>query len=113
MSVEEARARIGRTVQRNLSIGLQGEPLFPMDDYPELWVKKRHMKGCDGNLYRRDHVVFVDRTGRRGNGGIVAHEYVCNRHWAKCPARVLVAERTLRLIAARAIEEGLGSGHGC
>lgn len=28
MPVEEARARIGKTVQRNLSIGLRGEPLF-------------------------------------------------------------------------------------
>lgn len=70
-----------------------------MSDYPLTFVKAPHRRGCDGDLYRRDGTVFVDRTGRLGNGGIVAHEYRCHKAWDKCRARVLVTERAVRQLA--------------
>ena len=76
-----------------------------MSDYPDLWVKKPHARDCDGGLYRQPETINVDRLGRKGNGGIVAHAYRCNCHWSGCPARVFVAERTLRRLAADAIGE--------
>ena len=76
-----------------------------MSPYPDVWPKRHHATDCDGSLYRQRVTVTVDVLGRKGNGGIVAHEYRCNREWAGCPARVLVAERALRLIAADAIDE--------
>ena len=57
-----------------------------------VWVKRRHAAGCDGAMFRDPGIVHVDRIGRIGNGGIVAHLYRCNRCWAGCPATVLVAE---------------------
>jgi hypothetical protein len=41
----------------------------------------------------------VDRSGRIGNGGINTHDYVCNRRYSGCPARVLVTEQAIRRIA--------------
>lgn len=69
-----------------------------------LYLKKPHKKGCDGGLYRLRETVSVDRTGRLGNGGIVAHSYVCNRQWDGCPAHVLVTESEVGALA-RMVEE--------
>lgn len=74
-------------------------------EYPPLWVKRPHREGCEGVVTNRHQRVNVDRTGRVGNGGIVAHEYRCNWSWNGCQARVLIAERTIRTIAADALGE--------
>ena len=72
-----------------------------MSDYPpNVIFKKAHEKGCEGELYRLPNTVTVDRAGRIGNGGWVAHDYRCNRSWSGCPARVLVTERFVRSWAA-------------
>lgn len=63
-----------------------------------------HKKGCDGDLFRLPETVTVDRLGRRRNGGWVAHEYVCNRRWDGCKARVLLLERAVRRLAVAAHE---------
>ena len=65
-------------------------------------LKAPHKRGCDGGLYRAPYTVFVDRAGRIGNGGHVAHVYVCNKSWDGCKAKVLVTERTLRILALTA-----------
>lgn len=78
-----------------------------MGDYPPLWVKRPHVTGCTGAVVNRHKRVHVDRIGRAGNGGIVAHDYRCNMSWNGCNARVLVAERTLRSIAAEAVGEDI------
>lgn len=69
------------------------------NDYPPAFLRRAHMRGCDGDLHRLPDLLCVDRTGRVGNGGIICHEYVCNRRWAGCKARVLVTERAVRLLA--------------
>lgn len=61
--------------------------------------KAPHARGCDGALTRRAETVHVDRIGRVGNGGLVAHDYRCNHSWDGCRARVLVLERAVRLLA--------------
>lgn len=76
-----------------------------MSTYPDVWPKGYHRSDCHGALLRQREAITVDVLGRKGNGGIVAHEYRCNREWAGCTARVIVAERALRLIAADAIDE--------
>ena len=72
-----------------------------MSDRPDAWSKRPHKKGCHGDLYRPQpvQIVHVDRTGRRGNGGIIAYSYVCNMSWDGCPAEVLVTEGAQRAIA--------------
>jgi hypothetical protein len=78
-----------------------------VSDYPDVWVKRPHTPGCDGNLFRTIYppTVCVDRLGRIGNGGIVAHVYTCNVSWRGCPARVLVSERAVRNIAVEALSD--------
>lgn len=85
-----------------------------MSDYlPNAWAKEAHEDGCDGRLHRSHGTVYVDRIGRIGNGGIVAHVYRCNRYWDGCPARVLVPETTMHTIATRALaNRALVVGHG-
>lgn len=63
------------------------------------FLKRPHKPGCKGDLYRRANVVHIDRAGRIENGGWVAHDYVCNRSYDGCPARVLVTEVAVRSIA--------------
>lgn len=75
------------------------------DSHPDAWVKRPHAKNCNGSVFNRHEIVCVDRAGRLGNGGIVAHVFTCTHSWAGCKARVLVAERVVRGIAARAIGE--------
>lgn len=76
-----------------------------MSDYPDTWVKHPHHDRCDGGLYRLKATTCVDVLGRRGNGGIVVHQYRCDRHWKGCPAEVLVAEQAVRLLAVGALAE--------
>lgn len=66
-------------------------------------VKATHESGCDGSLYRLNHPILTDRIGRIGNGGRINHDYRCNRHWAGCPARVLVPESQLHDIATASL----------
>lgn len=79
----------------------------PIDDYPPAWVKRPHRKGCPGSVVNRYETLHVDRTGREGNGSIVAHIYTCNHRWDGCNARVLVAERAIRRLAAVAVGEAV------
>lgn len=69
----------------------------------DTFVKSRHRDGCTGRMYRVRGTVCIDRIGRVGNGGIVAHDYRCNGAWTRCPARVLVTETALRSMAVAAI----------
>ena len=81
-----------------------------VDRYPDVtvWSKRPHMAGCEGTLYhdRWDGfgLVFVDSLGREGNGGIVAYLFVCNKGYAGCGARVLVAASAVHRLAAEAEE---------
>lgn len=77
-----------------------------MGEYSPTFIKFPHARECSGDLYRLPNTVFVDRIGRIGNGGIVAHDYVCNRSWAGCGARVLVTERAVRALAVTALIGG-------
>lgn len=70
-----------------------------IDPYPSAFSKHPHAKGCTGSLINASELVFVDRTGRVDNGGIVTHAYRCNRQWQGCKARVLVTERAARVLA--------------
>ena len=74
--------------------------------YPDSFVKAGHYPGCTGDLYRGD-IVHIDRTGRVGNGSIIAHEYICNRRWAKCRARVIITERAVRRLAVVALSSSV------
>lgn len=71
------------------------------------YLKAPHKRGCDGDLYNttlhgRKQLVHVDKAGRIGNGGIIAHDYRCNKAYDGCKARVLVLERAVRLLAVAA-----------
>ena len=72
--------------------------------YPDTFTKRPHRPGCTGGLYRLSRPIYVDRIGRPGNGPIVAHDYLCNRYWDGCLARVLVTERAVRALATAAEE---------
>lgn len=80
------------------------------DRYPPTFVKGSHKAGCDGSVVNRHERLTVDRTGRRGNGGVVVHRYTCNRRWDGCPAEVFVTERAFRRLAAAAVGEPSSSG---
>lgn len=68
--------------------------------YPDSALLRRpHSPGCTGALYRLDSLITTDRVGRIGNGGLVAHEYRCNRRWDGCAAWVLVSEMQVRRMA--------------
>lgn len=73
------------------------------DDRPAWHVKARHRPDCTAPLVRRPERVTVDRLGRIGNGGIIAHDYRCGDFYFGCPARVLVLERAVRQIAESAL----------
>lgn len=70
----------------------------------DTFVKHPHAPGCDGALYRRPETVHIDRTGRLGNGGIIAHDYRCNLAIFGCEAQVLVTEQAVRRIAVAAMD---------
>jgi hypothetical protein len=82
-------------------------PNLPADCVPaDALARKPHKKGCRGDLYRLPTMVTVDRLGRKGNGGWVAHEYVCNMRWDGCKARILLTERAVRRLAVAAHIDG-------
>lgn len=72
------------------------------------YSKAPHRPGCTGALVRSNHeIVHVDRTGRRGNGGVITHPYRCNAYDAdgvRCPALVLLVEAAAAAIARQAEE---------
>lgn len=83
------------------------QPVRDADDVPaDALARRPHKKGCDGNLFRQPTTVTVDRLGREGNGGWVAHRYICNRHWDGCKARVLILERAVHRLAVAALIDG-------
>ena len=71
---------------------------YPDDTY----LKHAHKRGCDGDLYRKGGIVNIDRAGRIGNGGWVAHVYECNKAYDGCKAKVLVTECAVRALAVKA-----------
>lgn len=71
-------------------------------DLPATFLKAPHKRGCGGGLTRRRETVNIDRTGRIGNGGWVAHDYCCNHAFLGCKGRVLITERAVRLMAVAA-----------
>ncbi len=73
-----------------------------MSDHPDTFLKHAHKKGCDGQLVRHRGTLCVDRLGRPGNGGIVVHDYRCNRRWEGCKGQVFVTEKAVRRLAIEA-----------
>ncbi len=71
----------------------------PRHPVASAFLKHRHKRGCEGDLFRRQGTVNIDKYGRLGNGGWVAHVYECNRSFDGCKAKVLVTEVAVREIA--------------